>query len=724
MSELIQTIRERRQAKVEQALLSLETANLSNIDTETKDSLYGIVSYHLHDKTILEKWLQFIEKETDTRLKAKMFNAISNIDQRTIPNPEKFVELLLKSFGNDECKEIITRLLYQFAIANEEVLKELIKIYPQQQRKDIQEILLSAFLISSDISDTSVQFFLTLLNKVDSEFKFNIVQRLLRRDKLPQEELRKLFTPTEPAIIKNLVLAYCADRTIFFEEEFCTLLRNEPQKENRLLLLRYCSNYGIRTSKVLEAILHTSQKDPEESVRAMALRVIETSLTITPEIIQTLCTALSTEKNIVLAEKLLTILTLYLNHHPIVVEKFLALTQEQIQVPLAILLYRELGKLLPWKKELLQKFIDGYQQAQHEEIKAVILESITTVSSNMEELFPLYISASRIPSPQIQTWAIHGLLQIPLTENNTELFSTAVDVLMEQKVDRENRILLATKIARIPKKSPTLISKLKNIVENGPKDSIRDICKDAVDKIVTSGEYAGEYNSIDWQQWLYQVEVEHVVKGIFPSIFLNYEANPEMAKKILWAALNPVCSNAMYGEGISDTTILSFLSVRNSIDDNFSRYCINKVLTDPYGGNPNFHLVILKSNPKSPELKTSLWDILEKKSSNLNMVLFIELLEMVYEEKEIISTFQKRMIAKTNEEAILPYLKFLSQTSLWQGTQTILKTLVNSKPLSPILMKQEAQQLFKQALYNAAIKFDEGIFTQKEQKTSGGFAED
>ncbi|RBL89935.1 HEAT repeat domain-containing protein [Chitinophaga flava] len=667
LSNTITAIRARRNAGSEQALLMLDMVPFS--DTDNKYSLLSSAAHYLNDPAIISRWISLIADETDTQLKADMLQRLVANGLQQIPDKEGFITLLSASLQQDESRDIILPLLGRLSLAHPAARRQLIDFYRQQDNADVQRQILSWLLIPAHISDEDLAFYLDILYTIDTTDKLVLLNRLLLRDKLEPAVLVQQLQPATPDVIKEMVLRYCVDRSIVPEEALCTLIQSDKNASLRKWSIQLLAVHGIGHTKVTAILLQALREDPDPAVRQAAMQVFAYSLTLTPDNIAYLGNCLLTEKNIQVAQQLLYLLAPYTSRNETLSDTLWQLLDQDIQTTVAISIYDILGKQVAEKIALLDKFMAAYEKEQHDDCKAVILKAITSAMNTGEAWNRFYLRALEAPSTAIRSWAVQGLLLVPLTPDNTTAIAAAAPALLQQDLPYQQRLLLARKISCIPQLPQAAVEVFSRLADHETAQDLLHICTQVQEKAIAHNGAA----QINWEQWLHKADVTHDLNGIFPHIWLFYNDNPEMAGKVLLAALHPANSNVLYQEGVSDVEILRFLSVKAGINEHLSRYAMNQLLHTDLGNESKFkwYLLILKSNPSAEILREGLWQLLEKRGRYINMIQLDELLHMVWHD-QLEAVFTQRMLQQTTAEGILPFLQYLSANNTWEPVPKLL----------------------------------------------------
>jgi hypothetical protein len=668
MNNILDEIKARRTANTEQSLMMLDMVAFS--DTETKYSLLATAGHYLQDPAIIEKWMALIAAETDTRLKADMLYHLAAGGLQAIPDKNYFIELLTGMLQQDESRDIILPLLGRFSITDTVAREKLRTFYTQQDNADTCRQILSWLLIRVDADEADIAFYTALTDKVDEADKMVLVNRLLLQDRLTPASIEKLLQPEEPSSIKEMVLRYCVDRSLIFEAALCHLIRVDKSPLLRKWSIQLLAVHGIRERNVTDTILHALKQDPDAGVRQAARNVFQYSISLTPANIDYLCTCLLTEKDTAAAAQLLQLLAPYTERNEPLTNALLHLLEQDIPATLAVQLYDILGRQVPVRYPLFEKFITAYEKEQRDDCKAIILKSITAAVTFGDELNAFYAKALEAPSTAIKEWAIRGFLLIPLTAENTAVVAAAAPVLLHRELSQPLRLLLAKKISCIPQLPSATVQVFSRLADHETNEQIRDVCTKVQEQAITQS--GGEH--INWEQWLHKANVAHDFSGIFPHLWLFYNDNPQMANRILMAALDPDSSGSLYQESVSDVEILGFLAVNAGIDEQMSRYALHQLLHTNLGNESKFkqYLLVLKSNPAAAELKEGLWLLLEKRSRYIPLIQLDELMRMVWG-TGLEAEFRRRLLQQTTIAGVLPYMQYLAANSTWEPAPDFLK---------------------------------------------------
>lgn len=686
MSKITDEIRERRAALTSQSLMMLDLVPHS--DTDTKYSLLSGATPYLHDSAIAEKWLSLIATETDSTLKADMIRQLAGTGLRQLSNTTELINIMIASLAQDESRDLILPVLGRLSITDPTARQHLIQFYKQQENADTSRLILSWLLIPVDASPADIAFYKEIMNQADETDKLVIVNRLLLQDTLDLETITKLLQPDEPVAIKEMVLRFCFDRSFVPVAALVKLIATDTTPFIRIWCIQLLAVHGIDSTELTDTILHAYTQDPDQSVKQAALRVFEYSLLLTPAIIAHLCAQLATAQNL----QLLYLLAPYTAKNETLVNALLELSSQNIRADLAVAIYNILGKLIAQRPALFERFVQAYEQEQKEECRTAILQAITSFTPNDDSLNSFYSKALQAPSAAIKEAGIKGILLIPLTKANTEVVEAAAPVLLHTQLNRELRRLLAKKISMIPLLSPATVKIFSQLADHEQDQTIKEICTKVQENAISQ---AGSSN-INWEQWLHKADVEHNFSGIFPHIWMYYGENPEMANRILWAALTPGNSSSLYQEGVSDIEILRFLAVHKGMDDQLSRYALTQLLTIDLGNESKFnhYLLALKGNPGFAELREGLWQLLEKRGRYINLILLDEVLQPNEAE------FRQQIDKQQTPAGIIPYISYLQANCSWAPVPDLLQHIM-AKPF--VSQDNDAMRAMKDACRNACI---------------------
>jgi hypothetical protein len=230
--------------------------------------------------------------------------------------------------------------------------------------------------------------------------------------------------------------------------------------------------------------------------------------------------------------------------------------------------------------------------------------------------------------------------------------------------------------------------------------------------------------SIDWEQWLHKADVVNDLNGIFPHIWFYFNENPNMAKQVLYACINPANGNSLYSQNISEGDILEFMIANFGIDEQLISYATSRLLQADLRSNSMLYhyLLIIKTNPSAPELKPALWQLLELRGyrSGLNLIQLDELLQIIWG-NNLEDEFKQRIAAQQTVNGLLPYLQYICVNNNWQAAPAILKCVLEHH--AAMLDDSSFSSMFKDACRTAGVDADRLIRTTvppPTQKTEEG----
>jgi hypothetical protein len=711
-------IRGRRDATVEQYLGVLDMVPAS-ADTESKRKLLAIAARGLGEPKVAGRWIEVASAEEDSELKAGMVEVLLDLDHRGVPDVKAFTRLLLDALLLDDVKGAAVACLGRMIAGNVDVARELIEAYAHQGRTGVQRLMLGVLLQGENPPPEVVAFLRTVVDRVDPDLKAVVVDRLLKKDALKGAEFEKLLRPDEPSWVKRRAIDHATERALPVEEQLASVLRKDGDAGVRLAAVQALAARGAKSKVAVDALLEALRQDADPRVREAVMLALRHSLELTPEAIAALLGAMRSETAIERVRLILRLLLPHLNRSFPVRDAFLALLKENLNAELAVEIYDALGLLTTWDPSLFHALFAAFGAAKNDRVKAAILKALSTWHEPDAALIALYADALKSPDAEIRTWGVRGLVLLPLSEPNWPAVAAGVGILLDKKVDWDLREALAKKIAIIPVYTAATVAALKTVAEQG-SDEIKAACEKAYDR---GSRQSPEGPQVDWDLWYRRVEVERRSEGIFPDIFLEYDKNPEMARKILKAAMNPeVNLYNSYGHGVSATSILQFLIGRNAMDDDLARFCVTWMMEkDSSYGSPSACLAALKSAPGYPELKETLWKVLEKRSE-MPAVLFRELLEIAYGGEEAAGAeFRKRLLSKTTPAAAAKYLKVLESNMAWGPAESI----VDEAAKTPKLLDDASKKLLGECFQRLGRKFPEPAKAAPPPKPPGpGFADE
>jgi hypothetical protein len=352
-----------------------------------------------------------------------------------------------------------------------------------------------------------------------------------------------------------------------------------------------------------------------------------------------------------------------------------------------------------------EKFIAAYEQEQRDDAKAIILKALSYTMGDRHEL---YLRSLRSPAAGIREWAIQGLLMIPLTRENVSILVQAAPALLQPELRLELRRQLARKLSVIPNLPAETVAVFARLNDHERDNDKLGSATLAQEKAIAHSGAA----SIDWEQWLHKADVTNDLNGIFPHIWFYFSENPNMAKQVLYACINPANGNSLYSQNISEADILEFMIANFGIDEQLISFAISRLLQADLRSNGMLYhyLLIIKTNPSAPELKPALWQLLELRGyrSGLNLIQLDELLHIIWG-TDLENEFKQRIAAQQTVNGLLPYLQYISVNNTWQVAPAVLKNVLEHH--AALLDDSSFSSMFKEACRNVGVDADRLIRT-------------
>jgi hypothetical protein len=722
--DFIGAIKERREKAVQRALTLLEMYGSS--DVATRETLLPVAGKALADARVARRWMGVLDAEPDQGLRQKLLGYLSDYDFRQMPSDSDCAVQLLKCLEHPDARDWALHCISKLVPREPRLAVPLIEAYRAQRNDLFARNILAVLLGLGTLPPEAVTFLLSLLNDVDEDFKIQIVKRLLELDAIPAATLEKLLDPSEPASIKLLVLGHLADRSIQMDSAAAKLLLRDPNAACRYAAAWLLTETGEPSSEALNALLHAAADDTDERVRRFAIASFEHTLVKTPVVIDTLLKAMRQETAPAHVAMILCLLEPHIPSAPTIVPELMALVVPNLQTETALRIYDVLGTVAPWNPKLQEWLIASYQTENDDRIKAAILKPLSILNLNDPRLSRMYVDALKLPDAELRRWGIEGVLLLAATRENQGAIAACVEFLNVPDIEPALRLQLAHKIALIPEKSPVLLERLKYAAAQAREPQLRQVCEDAVAKATDVSDAKSEVGepAADWAGWLHRSEIEHRADGIYPAILQHYDDAPCEAQRVLKALLNPQCADNLYscyGYDFNESHILNLLDQKNAFDDDASRYCIGRVLTQD-AGTPDGYLQFLLANPAYAGLKDGIWQILTRRL-DASPALLRELLVYAYGDDEAAAVELSARISKVGgAEALRPYVRMLEQNLGWPPARTLLKGLSKHRDLSGNLREQ-----VEKALQKLGVKADEIGVAHNEPKVQAqgpGFADD
>ncbi len=676
--EFSEAIRARRERAVQRSLAVLETYDAS--DDATRGTFLKVAAKAFPDSRVAQRWIALLAAESDPGQRERLLKRLAELDFRQVPPDSDCVAHLMSCLEQPDAREVGAVLLVApWRQRDPQLVAPLIAAYRSQRDAQFARNILAALMRLGNPAPEVLEFFVSVLDEVGTTIKINLVKRLLEQDALKPEALEKLLAPTEPSLIKQLVLDHLVDRSLQCDNAAAELLRRDPDPACRYAAAWALTESGAPSADVLDALLKAAGSDVDERVREFAIASFEHTLAKSPAVIQALLEALRQETSLPRASLILHLLAPHIHREAQIVSALTALLENNCRTDLALQIYPLLGVLARTNESLRAWLIDAFVREKEDRLKAAILRPLSKIHSDDPRISALCVDALKLPEPEIQQWGVQGVLLLPLTPEHFAALYEAATLLLSPNIPLDLRVRLAHKIALLPAKPAPLMSRLKETASQSRDTQIRQICDEICNNAVSdkSGASSDDDPGIDWKDWLHRAEIEHRADGIFPAILEHYDDAPDDARRVLKALLNPQCSNSLYssyGYDFGESHILALLDRKNAIDDDVSRFCIGRVLMQD-GGSPDGFLQYLIANPSYAALKESLWPILEKRQ-DANAALMRQLLVIAHgDEDAAAQALTARIRAIRGTEALGPYIRLLAANLAWPPSRELLLTL-------------------------------------------------
>jgi hypothetical protein len=716
--EFVQAIRDRRERSVQRALTMLQLYAAS--DAPTRQTLLNVSSACAADERVAGRWIELLATETDQGMRQSLLRALAELDFRQIPRGADCVAQLLTCLQQPDAREWALYCLNRIAAQNPQIVAPLIEAWRAQRDDRVARRILAMFIGIGDLPDPLIAFFLSILNEVDQTTKTALVGRLLERDALSPEQLEKLLAPTEPSQIKVMVLDHLVDRSLRLDERAAEILRRDSDAPCRYAAVWALTETGAPAPDAFEALLQAAQSDPDPRVREFAIASFEYALAKTPAVIASFLESLGRETSVPRVSLLLRLLTPHLQRTPEIAPALLKLLEQNVQTDVALEIYTLLGVLAPWNPAVLEGLIAACSREHEDRIKAAILKPLSLLNSRDPRLIALYSDAVTLPEPGIQQWGLQGILLLAATPENAELLAKGAQLLLSPDIDPRLRLALAQKLSVLPDKPPALLERLAYVAENTRDIELKRICEAVSNKAASDATSPSDVR-IDWEAWIHRAEIEHRGDGIFPAMYERFDESPAQARRVLKALLNPQCSDnlyGLYGYDVNEGTILAYLDRKDAVDDDVSRFCVGRILTQD-AGTPNGYLQTLLANPRYGGLKDAFWQILEKRIDP-GAALLRTLLVVAYGDEDAAAAALAAHMQTRTSDALRPYLRLLNENLGWFPVRAMMAGLANRKDLTA-----EQRQLVSDALKKFGIAEAPNPSRPAPQPPrSAGFADD
>lgn len=667
-------IRDRRERTVGRALTLLELYPAA--DPATRASLLRTAAPALADPRVAGRWITLLAREADPGLRVRLLEYLAAHDFRLSPETADWVAPLLSCAAQPEARHWALAALAAFAPHDARVLAPLMDLYGNLRDVADQRRVLRLLLAHGDPPPALVEFLLARLESVDAHLKVAIVRRLLEQDAIPAPALARLLAPTEPTAIKVLVLDHLLDRSIRLPAATLSLLRQDPDASVRMSAAYVLLESECADPAVLEALLSVVARDPDAQVRSAVLAALHQSLARTPAVIRTILALLPQEPSTEQAIAILRLIEPAMGADSGIAGTLRTMLSGRLQIQLAVEVLRILGALSTRSPELVAWLAEEAARTTDDRIKVAILRPLSQLGGKHPELAGLYADAIRLPDLEIQRWGAYGIVQLPATADHTGAFEAAAARLSGPGLPADLTRSLARKLTMLPEKSAALRSHLQAAAAQSGEPEVRRLCEEACSAETTDAMDPLEV-AIDWSSWIHRAEVEHRADGIFPALYGRCQENPAAARRILKALLNPQCSSSLYasyGYQVNEASLLDCLDRMNAIDDEVSRFCIGRVLTQDYG-TPAHLLEYLDANPGFAGLRDGLWRILAKRPDAAPAQMRHLLVVAHGGDAPAAAALAARIAATRGAEALMPSVKLVQENLGWPPAPDLLRAL-------------------------------------------------
>ena len=697
-------IRARGKETLESALLMLDLYAVC--DREGKQRLIESASRSLPAPALVARLVELARAETGDELREELLSRLFWIDIREIADLSSWMSLLSDCLGSERVRGRAAAMLARIVADNPAAQEALALACRTAKSWEQERALLESLCALETLPPLVRALFLEMLCRVDADVKFALLVRLCAGGAVPWETLRAQLADTEPAPIKRLVLEQLLERPLArgsaeeseADQAVARLLQSDPEASVRAAAVELLATRAGTSAAVEPALLAALQRDPDAQVRTTAMLAFQHSLERSEAALEALAQALSTERTREGLGLLLQLVSPLAGGSPAVRAALQRLLGESLRADLLEPVIDTLGRLAVGDPVLAQQLSSSLQTELDPRVRAPLLEGLLRQDDRDEARLPLYLSALRSTEPRLRALGVRGLLRLPLRPKHLAALGPAVDALGDAALDRWSRIPLARKLSRLTQADPerALASAFKRVAAQVQDAEVRAICEEAADRAAAAAT-AQAGAPVDWSEWLQRVEVEHRTEGIFPELLVQFDQNPEAARKILRAALNPPASETLYSTyrgQLSANTLVAWLRDRDLVDDDISRYCIAWLSNPQNHGGDAFFLGVLKSNPRYPPLREELWRLLDVRKE-APPVLLRELFLLAYAgaEDALSTELTSRCSAPRTPAQALLLLRFLLGNPAWAPARAALLSL----PLaSPIFADPEVKKLLAQ----------------------------
>lgn len=704
MEQLLQTIKERKEDRVAQALLMLDTIKAQEQTEEDKRHLLSIAARNLDDVQVAKKWVYLLTTEENTITKELLIACLPYINLRTIQSIDNFTNTVLASFATPthSTKVILTKILFQLIKIKPEISENIVALLKKEQNVHLKNQLAEALADSNIIAKESTGLYKSILVYLKEEQQFLLFKKLVRTNNLTEETILKYLQPTTTFPTKLLLLNYLNNRKIVPIKELQDLLLKEGNEYIKEQILKIFANDTKNIDQHLNFLKKYINHEKEPEIRQKATNFLYKNIAMTNEMILFYTDLLQTENEVSNTLNIATMLAPYIAQEPLETSNikktfltFLENTQATYHLALIQYICKQLNKHIIIDDTLFERMLLIYHKNEDLKIKQEMLYAFCASLKSDHRLIPIYVDAIKSPSPLIREYACLGLLPLPLTQKNIPHLLATIPLLLDNNIRETVREIIALRIIATPDKSPELIEQLKNIAKNG-LGKIKVICEKGYEKALQTQNINDQAGQVDWQLWENRIKVEKRVDHIFPEILIYYEDNTVMAKELLKTILiDSNCANSLYSAThITKRDIVRFLIAKDHIDQEIALFCFDQLENLARNKEDNIFLVALNNYKNIALLKEKFWVFFEKNLFNpasfLNVLLLRNVMSNAYGSEAILAEeFANRLFNFTNAKAATPYLEFLFMSLDWQYTDKMIDKLLAKPQLVDKSIKSE-----------------------------------
>jgi hypothetical protein len=695
---LIEQVRARGKASEESALAMLQLYPLSPI--EDRRRLLDLAARGLPARAVVGALIELAAAEEDDELRERLLALLFFVDAREVPDLAAWVSLLSRCLQQERVRARAAACLGRI-VAGSAAAQEALIAATRAARDRVQQRALLAALCALQVPPPAVRsLFVELLDAVDEDAKAALLARILATGPLPAATLARLLVPTEPVQVKLLALQHAislpsaGEDAAAIDAALASVLAKEPEPICRARAAQALAARGTQAAAAPAALLQALRADPDAGVRKAAALAFQHSLARTPQALAALAAALASERTRDGLALVLTLISSHAGQSPEVRSALIQLLQQGLRADAAVLVYQALGRLAQTDPSLAATVRAALVSEQDDRVRRALLEAILREPDAEGRHLPLYLAALRSSDAALRTLGVRGLLRVPLEPQQCEGLGAAVDALADARIDRWARAPLAQKLARLTAADPqrALAPRFKKVAPQIEDAEVRAACEEAADRAAAAQGAA----NVDWAEWFQRADVEGRTDGIFPGLFVHFDEDPEQARRVLRACLNPPAAGTLYNTyrgQIREETLVAFLHERGLVDDDLSRWCLSQLLDPTQHGGGAFYLNVLRSNPRFPSLREDVWRLLEARK-DAPPVLLRELIRAAYDTDEAAGAELSRRVQQPGSAAqALPWLRFLLGNAVWPAAQAAFAAL----PLQAAPYQEpEARELVEQ----------------------------